>query len=75
MKPKPKPKPKPKSNTTRQSFKLTESDNELIKQLMEKYSLPNKTLAHQYECKKFYAGAVTLTVGVPQLFAILVDSG
>jgi hypothetical protein len=48
MKPKPKPKPKPKSNTTRQSFKLTESDNELIKQLMEKYSLPNKTLAIQF---------------------------
>ena len=48
MKPKPKPKPKPKGNTPRQSFRLTEGDNELIKQLMEKYSLPNKTLAIKF---------------------------
>lgn len=41
-------KPKPKSIATRQSFKLTESDNELIKQLMKKYSLPNKTLTIQF---------------------------
>ena len=45
---KPKPKPELKSNIPRQSFKLTKSDNELIKQLMEKYSLPNKTLAIQF---------------------------
>lgn len=41
-------KPEPKGNTPRQSFRLTENDNELIRQIMEKYNLPNKTIAVKF---------------------------
>jgi hypothetical protein len=41
-------KPEPKGNTPRQSFRLTENDNELIRQIMEKYNLPNKTTAVKF---------------------------
>jgi len=38
----------PKGNTPRTSFRLTENDHELIKQIMEKYNLPNKTIAVKF---------------------------
>jgi len=41
-------KPEPKGNTPRQSFRLTEGDNELIRQIMEKFGLSNKTLAIKF---------------------------
>ena len=41
-------KPETKGNTPRQSFRLTENDNELIRQIMEKYNLPNKTIAVKF---------------------------
>jgi len=41
-------KPEPKGNTPRTSFRLTANDHELIKQIMEKYNLPNKTTAIKF---------------------------
>ena len=36
-------KPKPKGNTPRQSFRLTETDNQLIEIIMKHCNLPSKT--------------------------------